>query len=86
MHYNCVTYEQIAPWRGHYANICLWDGHEMNGHIVEVRHNGVLFHSSNPGFLFLPFAAIAAFALTAPLAFGLGYALGARPYPRPYYY
>ncbi|ADY57089.1 hypothetical protein Sgly_2819 [Syntrophobotulus glycolicus DSM 8271] len=80
-----ITYDTIAPYRGQYANLRLWDGHEMHGQIVEVRHEGVLFHSSNPGFLFLPFAAITAFALTAPLAFGLGYAFGSRPY-RPYYY
>ena len=45
----------------------------------------ILFHSSNPGLFFYPFAAIALLALSVPLALGIGYGVGRRsvypPYP-----
>ncbi len=70
----------LAPYAGQYATVSLFDGKSYTGRIVEVRQDGILFHSNNPGFLFLPFLGIAALALS----FGLGYGVGATRYPYPY--
>lgn len=75
---NQLNYGMLAPYAGQYATVSLFDGKSYAGRIVEVRHDGILFHSDNPGFLFLPFLAIAALALTVPFAFGIGYGLGSR--------
>ncbi|NLI92416.1 MAG: hypothetical protein GX434_09515 [Peptococcaceae bacterium] len=85
-----LNYAAMAPYVGRRATVNLYNGKTYHGEIVEVRHDGILFHSDNPGFLFLPFLAIAALALTVPFAFGLGYGAGARyaygPYPYGYPY
>lgn len=83
-----MNYSMLTPYVGSRATVNLFDGHTYHGEIVEVRRDGILFHSDNPGFLFLPFLAIAALALTVPFAYGAGYAYGARsPYgPYPYWY
>lgn len=75
-----LNYGMLAPYAGQYATVNLFDGKSYTGRIVEVRQDGILFHSDNPGFLFLPFLAIAALALTVPFAFGLGYGVGSYPY------
>ncbi len=72
-----INYGMLAPYAGQHATVNLYDG-SYTGRIVEVRQDGILFHSNNPGFLFLPFLAIAALALTIPFAFGLGYRSGYR--------
>lgn len=83
-----MNYAMVAPYVGQRATVHLFDGKTYHGEIVEVRHDGILFHSDNPGFLFLPFLGIAALALAVPFAFGLGYGAGARaaygPYPYGY--
>jgi len=84
-----LNYALVAPYAGKQATISLFDGKTYHGQIVEVREDGILFHSNNPGFLFLPFLAIAALALSIPFAYGAGLAYGSRyaygPYPyRPY--
>lgn len=75
-----LCYETALPYQGQHARLLLNDGKWLTGQVVEVRHDGILFHSSNPGFLFLPFAAIALLALSVPLAFGWGYGLGRSSY------
>ncbi|RNC29920.1 MAG: hypothetical protein AWM53_00140 [Candidatus Dichloromethanomonas elyunquensis] len=88
-----INYAMLAPHVGKRATVSLYGGKTYHGEIVAVRQDGILFHSDNPGFLFLPFLAVAALALTVPLAFGVGYGAGRRaygpypyPYPSPYYY
>ncbi|UWG96885.1 hypothetical protein LPY66_18730 [Dehalobacter sp. DCM] len=82
---NSVNYSMLAPYVGSRATISLFDGHTYHGEIAEIRRDGILFHSDNPGFLFLPFLAIASLALAVPFAYGAGFASGARyaygPYP-----
>jgi hypothetical protein len=82
-----INYPMIAPYVGKRATVSLYNGKTYHGEIVAVHQDGILFHSDNPGFLFLPFLGIAALALSVPFAFGLGYGLGtaSRPYP-PYWY
>lgn len=81
-----MNYAMIAPHVGKRATVSLFNGEHYTGEIVEVRQDGILFHSDNPGFLFFPFLAVAALALTVPLAYGLGYGAGSRyPYGRPPY-
>jgi hypothetical protein len=83
-HYQ-LNYGMLAPYAGQHATVSLFDGKSYTGRIVEVRQDGLLFHSANPGFLFLPFLAIAALALTIPFAYGLGYRSGYRyAYGYPY--
>lgn len=72
-----VTYESILPYQGRQATLFLRDGSQYTGQIVQVYRDGILFHSSNPGFFFLPFAAIALLALS----FGVGYSIGRSSYP-----
>jgi hypothetical protein len=72
-----VTYESALPYQGMQATLFLKNGKSYTGRVVQVRQDGILFHSSNPGFLFLPFAAIALLALS----FGAGYGLGRAAYP-----
>jgi len=79
-----MQYTMISPHVGKRATVSLFNGKSYNGEIVEVRRDGILFHSDNPGFLFLPFLAIAALALTVPFAYGAGYGVGSR-YGRPPY-
>lgn len=83
--FNRVTYETALPFQGSQATLFLNNGKVLSGRVLEVRHEGILFHSANPGLIFLPFAAIALLALSLPFAFGLGYGLGARPYRHPGY-
>jgi len=73
-----VCYESIAPYQGRQVTLFLRDGRQYTGQIVQVYRDGILFHSSNPGFFFLPFAAIALLALS----FGVGYSVGRTSYPR----
>lgn len=80
---NQLNYAMLAPYAGQYATVHLFDGKTYTGRIMEVRQDGILFHSDNPGFLFLPFLGIAALGL---LSFGLGYGIGASRYPYPYSY
>lgn len=66
----------MLAYQGQMVRLQTADGKWYHGRVVEVRQDGILFHSSNPGFLFLPFAAIALLALS----FGAGYAVGRGPY------
>lgn len=81
---NHMHYTAISPYVGRRATVNLYNGKSYNGQIVEVRQEGILFHSDNPGFLFLPFVAIAALALAVPFAYGAGYGAGSW-YGRPGY-
>lgn len=86
--FNPVTYEAALSCYGQYTELVLKNGKIYHGYVHEVRPDGILFHSSNPGFLFLPFAAIALLALTVPFAAAAGYSVGRRsayPYPYPGY-
>jgi hypothetical protein len=85
---NHLNYGALAPFSGRHATVSLFDGKTYTGQIVEVHPHGILFHSNNPGFLFLPFLAIAALALTVPFAYGAGYAVGSRygAYPYGWYF
>lgn len=84
-------YYNVFPYQGCKAQMVLADGKRLKGEIIEVRHDGILFNSDNPGLFFYPFAAIAALTLLAiPFAYGAGYgagtAYGRYPYGRyPYY-
>ena len=89
--FNNITYKTVYPYQGMPATLTLKNGKQYTGRVVEVRQDGILFHSSNPGYLFLPFAAVALLALS----FGAGYGVGraAQPnyaayygYPTPYSY
>jgi len=86
--FNNVTYETALPFQGMQAGLLLKNGKHYTGQVVEVRPDGILFHSSNPGFFFLPFAAIALLALTFGAGYGVGRAAygypGYGPYPYPY--
>lgn len=87
---NQLNYETLSPYCGRYATVRLSNGKTYTGQIVEVHRDGILFHSNNPGFIFFPFLAVAALALTIPFAYGLGYNAGLRSpyglYPYPRYY
>lgn len=86
--FNPVTYETALTCYGKQSELVLKNGKKYHGYVADVRPDGILFHSSNPGFLFLPFAAIALLALTVPFAAAAGYGLGRRaayPYPYPGY-
>jgi hypothetical protein len=83
--FHSVNYDSILPLWGSQVDVYLKCGEYYSGRIVEVRQDGILFHSSNPGFFFLPFAAIALIALSVPFAFGLGYAAGRSSYGYAYY-
>jgi len=77
-----VSYESALPYQGKQAGMLLTNGKYFTGQVVEVRHDGILFHSSNPGLFFAPFAAIALLALS----FGAGFGVGRATYPGyPYY-
>lgn len=79
-----ISYQTALPYVGQHSRMLLSNGKWLEGRVVEVRRDGILFHSNNPGLFFYPFAAVALLALSVPFAFGLGYGLGAsRP---PYYY
>lgn len=88
-----VTYQTAMSCYGRYSEVVLKDGRSYHGRVVDVRPDGILFHSSNPGFLFLPFAALALLALAVPFAAAAGYgwgrstayAYGPYPYGYPYY-
>ncbi|MDD2233362.1 MAG: hypothetical protein PHZ11_00250 [Desulfitobacteriaceae bacterium] len=83
---NYMNYEMIAPHTGKLATVTLFGGKTYHGQILEVHKDGILFHSDNPGFLFLPFLALAALTLTIPFAYAAGAASSRRhPYPYGYY-
>lgn len=80
-----VTYRTAHLFRRKQVNVLLKNGQWLKGEIVEVRPDGILLWSPNPGWFFLPFTAVALLALAVPFAFGLGYALGRPNYYPPYY-
>ena len=96
--FNPVTYETAMACYGQRSQLVLRNGKKYQGYVADVRPDGILFHSDNPGFLFFPFAAVALLALTVPFAAAAGYGLGRAsayryPYPGygaypgyPYYY
>jgi len=85
--FNNGTYESALPYQGMQGTLFLKDGKHYTGQVVQVRPDGILFHSNNPGFLFLPFAAIALLALSFGAGYGVGRATAYPPYPPypPYY-
>lgn len=90
---NPVCYQTVSPCVGRHARMRMNNGKVYTGKIAAVRPDGILFHSSNPGFIFAPFFAVAALALTLPFLvypWSAGYARGytrgfARGYTYPVY-
>jgi len=82
--FNTICYETALPYLGQPTRMLLRNGQWLEGQVVGVYPDGILFNSSNPGLFFYPFAAIALLALS----FGVGYSIGrsAAYYPYRLYY
>ncbi|NLP43149.1 MAG: hypothetical protein GX351_00815 [Peptococcaceae bacterium] len=85
--FNPVCYETALPYLGQPTRLLLRNGQWLEGQVIAVRPDGILFNSSNPGLFFYPFAAIALLALSFGVGYGIGRSSGYYPYrPHPYYF